>query len=375
MTLRWILLAISLLLAWLTWRLIELPVQQKLFAQLPERTRLRKIIGVTISLLILLGAGGLAVDHLKGYEKRLGRGVSAAMDMGDERFFDYIDAMKLNAKICDSYRPPFDGICNSNADHMKFALFGDSHAGQYVPGLLNASTSKDGWLFLGHPACPPTTHINVIEGGEDRKCEVFNKTVLKILAEQKTIKTVVLASLGTPYFKGYDKPSAYNRDGNMKIISDTRKGSLPDMYYQGMSSMIATLRAMGKQVVLIVDDPEMPFEIKACIGGRPLQGVVSKEEKICDVSRAEYERRSQDYRKVITQLKVDYPDMLVFDPANLFCDDKACLPWHNSRSFYRDSDHFSAYGSRYVGHIFLKWLSEHGVAITSDALLDNAWEE
>jgi peptidoglycan/LPS O-acetylase OafA/YrhL len=362
------LVALAFLLAWLTWRFVELPVRKNLFAHAAPRLRMKKMIAVSLLLLFILGGAGAAVFWGNGFSKRFAHFERAATDIG-ENSSDYIIAMKLNETICDPIRSGLDedSVCKTNAkDRIRFALLGDSHAAHYIPGLMGPWTAQDGWLVLSHSGCPAVAHFDVVEKDIDRKCAAFNELSYKMLKAHPEIETAILSSMETPYFMGSAKGSPYVRDGHMAISSPVYHGSPEDMYEQGLAENIARYQALGKKVVLIVDDPEMPFDINACLGGRPLHPAARTMDS-CAVSRAAYLERTKAFRQIMARLRAKFPSLLVYDPMDLFCDADRCSPWHGEHSLYRDVDHLSIWGGKYASRFFLRWLDANGFALSNEA--------
>jgi peptidoglycan/LPS O-acetylase OafA/YrhL len=351
---RVVLVAVSLPLAWATWRLIEIPVRQKLLGAIqPGRRRKAALYAAAASLAVLLAASDTAVRF-----RILPSHMPASEDVGQEKW-----QIQLTRMFGDGYSA--DGICTGDdncaatAPHPTIVVYGDSHAEHFFPGLASALPGE-GWLLLSRSACPPVANLDVQQGNYSRDCLAWNKRAVTYLIGDNGIGTVVLASLAMPYFDGLAH-SAYSRDGAFKISSNVYAGSLPDIFYLGLVQTIRSLSDAGKQVVLVVDNPEFPFDIGMCARSGLLRSLFAGM-KNCVLPRRAFDDRVALYSAMIGRVKSEFPQLAIYDPTSLICDRSACSPWHDNRLLYRDRDHLSLYGSEFVGRDFGKWLAQQETA-------------
>jgi hypothetical protein len=275
--------------------------------------------------------------------------------------------MKMWNKVCQPIPDNWPTWCMSNKpDQVGFALFGDSHAEHYLPGLLGPGTSSDGWLFIGRSGCPPVLNVDILQQGVAVHCDEENAWAQVVLDRDHDIKTVVMSSLTTPYFMP-NPPSAYSRDSVFQLTSNGYRGSSEDIYYQGLAGMVSNLLTAGKRVVIMIDTPELNFELGRCVANRRLQFLLAGRKALpCYVTRAEYLERNQEYRRMVARLKENYPAILVYDPIDLFCDAEICPVVHDGHSLYRDNDHLSLYGGQFAGTHFLLWMAQQGIALSTE---------
>jgi peptidoglycan/LPS O-acetylase OafA/YrhL len=365
---RTVLVMLAVVLAWLTWVFVERPVQRWLPTSRLEARRFDAIRLVMSSLAVLAVAGGLGrviiVHH--GIASRVAEGVLG--DATPPQFYAYTALMKKWTNVCEPRSADRNDWCvSNNPTRDRFALYGDSHAEMFMPSLLGSGTASDGWLFVGLAGCPPITNVNVREGDIDRHCDQTNNWVHEVLSERQDIKTVVLASLGTPYFS-VSGGSGYSRDGAFRMGSTAYSGSLRDLFYQGLADSVSRLLAAHKRVILMIDTPEMDFSLGRCAVNRPLLHLLVRAKSArCGVTRAEYLKRNSQYRDMLSMIKQQHPDVLIYDPIDLFCDAEMCSVFHNGRSLYRDGDHLSVYGSMVAGGHFLEWMKQQGVPLSEEA--------
>ena len=68
----------------------------------------------------------------------------------------------------------------------------------------------------------------------------------------------------------------------------------------------------------------------------------------CFVSRSEYDLRVESYKRLVSAVVSEFPNVVLFDPSDSFCDAKQCKGFDPQFGFlYRDVDHLSDSGSRF----------------------------
>jgi peptidoglycan/LPS O-acetylase OafA/YrhL len=341
-------LAASVVLAWLTWVLIERPVASRLFARLARRRRDQAYVVTAVLALGLLAGAGAFVDSRGGFPQRLAQ---VQGDFGEQGFLAYMNAMNLPWAGCPAGNGSF---CRAQHSDATYALIGDSHAEQYIPGLFVTAPADGGWMFLTRSNCPATRYLEVwSQSLGDNQCGRSNEQKLAFLASDHAVRTVVVASLWERYL-------TLIVSGITRFSSSHYTGTPSQLYAQGLAALVDALHRQGKIVVLMMDDPGLLFDPTACVRASLLPRVVAHA-ALCSFSRKAYEARVGDYRAMIYAIARSTPGVLVYDGTGLFCQDDTCSPFRDGRSLYRDTDHLSVYGSRLAAARLLRWLADRGV--------------
>ena len=348
---RLVLIAVSLLLAWTTWQLIEIPVRQKLLGAMRSRRQQKTVLyAATASLAVLLMASDAAVQL-----RVLPAHTLAYADIGSDNWYSHLDDIAVGMDRVTALCDATDNCAATVDPRPTIAVYGDSHAEHFFPGLV-AALPDQGLVLLSRSACPPVANFDVKQDDYPRDCTAWNRKALAYLTGDDSIGTVVLASLATPYFDGM-RHSAYSRDGIFKVSSNVYRGSLPEIFQLGLAQTIRSLSDAGKRVVLVVDNPEFPFDITACARDSLLQSLLANK-RDCLLPRRAFDDRVAAYRAMVGQIKNEFPQLAIYDPTGLICNRSACSPWHGDRLLYRDNDHLSVYGSEFVGRDFGQWLAQ-----------------
>ena len=106
----------------------------------------------------------------------------------------------------------------------------------------------------------------------------------------------------------------------------------------------------NKEVWLILQVPELGFNISECIG-RP----VSFEHKLrmpCVVPKEDVLSRQAPYRLVVDSVTAKQPALKIYDPLPAMCDDRSCFGILGDTVLYQDDDHLSRNGSLFFADKF-----------------------
>ena len=245
---------LSVILAWFTYRFVESPIRFK--------KRTAKTAVILIALMTTVGTMGLVAKYNNGFDKIAGRGNPLSSDVDGWSVDDFIP--------CNSAAISPDASINecrqSTIATPTAAIFGDSHADHLFPGLAKADPDR-GWLLVGASSCPPVSGINVKTDNPD--CQKKSENIIHYLSEHKEITTVVLSFFGN-YFIGTDFAADHLKNhvgpSTVKITSKEVIGlDAPSLFLYGLMKAVSELEASGKQVVVIIDDPELPFFARDCI--------------------------------------------------------------------------------------------------------------
>ena len=330
---------VSVLLAWITYRLIELPI--------------RTGAGITLK---TVGLGfGMATMALAGLAVYLSEGMPSRFSKDNLALIQ--DVTNYGSGPDDRTNCPSElrattlrtGYCRgSSARGSSAVVWGDSHAERFFEGVANLDDTRS-WLLLGASSCPPVVGIEVLTA-DRQNCSAVNSDVVKFIDGNAAIDTVVLV-----FFGNYIMTDAYAADHlagpGPSTISITVPGTpqlgKTDSFAFGLGAAVASLQSSGKRVVIIIDDPELPFFPKRCVS-RPF---VTPD--VCVISRADVERRQHDFRAVIDSVVKQHPGVIVFDPLKLFCNEEVCSPVKDGVMLYSDSHHLSQRGSAEVASNFL----------------------
>jgi peptidoglycan/LPS O-acetylase OafA/YrhL len=318
--------ALSFLLAWLTYELIEKPLRF-------GGTTYWRIVILTALLAILGGLGyytskngGLDFRH-PAIEQEV------AQFQWDETPFSGEGACKKLAPMT----LPSNAACVGNKSASVYVI-GDSHANSLAPGLNAAGVDA---LVINGSACLPLLGV----AQESKVCRDIIGQVLEYFQHDTHVTTVILTFRGPLYLYG----RGFNERIRVKISSsDDPSRSSIDTFRYSLAATLDALSRSGKKTILVLDQAELGFDPRSCINSRPLWLTGHEIRETCAVPRTDFDKRNNEYRHMIQEVVKDRPDVKVFDTAQQFCDANWCWAMKDGEVLYRDDDHLSIAGSIFV---------------------------
>lgn len=339
----WTLILLTLLFSILSWRFVEQPFRGK-GRLLEDRTQLFGVAGGVMGLAIGLS---LWIRVADGFPRRFD-----SVSLIDEVRED--SEWKRWAQCQNLVQRPNVGedLCRLGSDQVapSFLLWGDSHA-LALATAVNVSATK--YRVAGRVAtrvsCPP--FLGITETGRDLSCQDFNNAVLQYIERRPELTTILLASRWALFAEGNfhkaeKKPGVQLVDTWSDTAKDAAHSTLFDV---GLTRAVQKLLALNRKVVLIGPVPEVGYQVPpafviALRTGRDLNNIIGPK-------LSEYQDRNHTVLKTFERLRK--PDQVqVVHIWEKMCDTQLCRVVTNGHVLYRDSDHLSTFGARYVSEVF-----------------------
>jgi peptidoglycan/LPS O-acetylase OafA/YrhL len=339
--LRLLMVAIAVAAAILTYHLVESPVRRR-----SDLKRIGALLGIAT---LALGTWGLVIVEADGFPQR----TSLATDP-----VAWSMALRNEPRCMDVYRQPADlrdeTLCirNDYRRSPRIVLLGDSHANSLWPGVL-ATYADFSALNIGASGC---TYLRDTEFWHDdapvtrRSCPILIGAAYSAVTPDTRL--VILAARNAQYVENAAESAA-----NFDFRSPTHFGS-PDfpaarpieVFERSLARDLSVLLESDREVVIVLQVPELNFLPRHCLRARPYERLLAKPEIHCSMPRAAVVRRQANYRAAITRVvgALADPDLHVVDPMDALCDAKECHAIIDGVLMYRDDDHLSVAGSRYV---------------------------
>lgn len=345
----WIRVAIVLVsgvLAWLTFVLLERRVRHTTEPLAPW---------LLLTLLAATGAFGHFIDTHDGLPARTRR---VNTDLAQFEWEVPRWAWNEAAPICRDRARNVHGIqayCNQSLPAPpQVALFGDSHALQLYPGLAERlGRTNQSLLLLGASGCPPGLDLDVQWTVDRKPCREVINAALDTLLQTPSIRTILVAHRGPFYIEGLPTDFEQHKDPGARIRlaygnEPVAHGDNVPAYRQAMARTLAALRQSGKRVVLVIDAPEIGLEPRDCLPLREHTLTPHPVNTACAITVEAYRQRAHRYLEVTQALLKDFGDLDVWDLPRAFCDDRLCHGMAGDRALYRDANHLSVNGSRWI---------------------------
>jgi peptidoglycan/LPS O-acetylase OafA/YrhL len=308
-------LALSLLLAVLTWRFVERPLRRASWSPLPL-------------------AGSLLAACVAAFV------VSVLMPPGKANDLRYVSI----AEPCEDVKADY---CLRHGNPA-VAVIGDSHAYHLMPGLL-AEAPERGWLLLANSSCPPLVGVKVIFPGAN--CGTKDQVLLTHVSAMP-VETVVLAFFGSYALDTNVAADDVRGSGPRETVFDYPGSNKAELLLKGLEAAVTMLH--DKHVVLVLDVPELPFMPRDCLARAGAAPQIAD----CSVRRSDVLQRQRQLREAFAELAARHANVRVFDPLDLLCSADRCAVDRGNMMLYRDSNHLSDRGSRIVARGLLPMLGE-----------------
>ena len=200
-------------------------------------------------------------------------------------------------------------------------LFGDSHAMQYFPALVQVAKRR-GWrlVHLAKGGCPPA-RVRVLyplTPRENPACDKWRKYALARI-EQVEHPALVVVGSSVRYTV---------LDGDRKLD----RGASTRALAAGYVPTLERLRAAAGRVEVLTDAPRPPWNIPECVSG------ALRKLRRCAFARGPAVARAFAIRDAVARVR----GVRTIDPTNQFCLRDVCPAVVGNVLVYRNSGHITA---------------------------------
>jgi hypothetical protein len=319
-----VMLALSFVLAYLSWLIIEQPIRKKTFL----KTRKELFIGFFISTLILLSIAAF-INKQAGLPERFKN--IAALEEIKARNFDQkcadIPANNFNEKKC-----IFSTDIQSNS--LKYVIWGDSHALAMAPAIIDAAKEYNISGFLSaNSGCPPLIDTQLYNKSENQKCVAANTATFDNIGHDVTV--FLVARWGY-----YLDRSPITKEGPawLKDKTSTKRG-VNENYHSLEHGLVKTIKALKdkkNRIILIDTVPEFPKDPAIMMW------------QFNQATTLPIEDYANWHRPVTNLLQriSNQTDIKFIEPSNIFCDENECTASTATETYFRDNDHISRAGAK-----------------------------
>jgi peptidoglycan/LPS O-acetylase OafA/YrhL len=338
--LRILMVALALVAAMLTYRLVERPIRRR-----NDLERVGAWLGV---LLLALGAWGVLMFVTEGFRWRTPLAtnpIAWPLELRSEpRCMEF---QGHPAELRD------EALCVRNDyDHPpRIVVLGDSHANALWPGVLSAYPDLP-VLDIGASACAylrRTDFWHPSAPGRRGTCPALMDTAYRAIT--RDARLVILAARDTMYADAQEGQTfGLPGIGQFTALDFPEAGRI-EAFERSLARDLLLLLDSDREVVLVLQVPELGFLPRRCLQARPYELLLPKAAVLtCSVPRVRVEQRQASYRAAIARAvrAVDDPDLHVVDPMEVLCDAAECHAMIDGVLMYRDDHHLSMAGSRHV---------------------------
>lgn len=333
-----IILSATLLLAIFSYHYIERPFRSKRIAF--------KYSITWLLILPIVGALGLNAlnERYHGFGMRLGQNyVNLEQKLNK---YSYPNREKcMNFQASDPKKMCHIGAIDSS---KKAFLFGDSHANHFW-GFMDI-IGKDADLDIYAQAtssCITLPNIYLYDWS-NHKNDIYHRCYSQTMQyyqriQQEKFDYVILAHV----WNNYASDHVINKIGDVRTVNESRK-----RIERAMREALDIIVSTGAKPVFIKTINPMPYGFMTCFYEN------AKLRKDFADNRCNPDSYQPDdnswFSQLFTQLKIDYPTLIIIDPKDVQCDKTSCLTDIDGVPVYRDVGHITDYASTLFGMMYIK---------------------
>ncbi len=318
---RLIAVALSLLLAWLTFEFVEKRIRFNF-------TSRKAVLLLAVNSAVFLF--GIYVGATGGVP---GRGISEQLASAD--VFRGSRKSDASCKRLLDISLPADAVCITNSPEPKILFVGNSHAMALNSAIYTGDFDAKS-LLIGAHGCsvyPKLHYTPTFEHSFGNNCTAIAEAAIGAAMQLPSLETIIIAMNAAKVRA--DVHSIFDIDG---VPLSEREA-----FSQGNGAMIHAMQKAGKRVVFSIDTPRLTRAPESC-----LRRLWFMEPAGCVMTRELHDSARAAYLEAVRGLSRDHPGLTVFDPTGLFCDETTCRDQRDGHSLYNDRHHISVFGSQMV---------------------------
>lgn len=332
----------SFSLAVVSWRYVETPFRKKQLVAEP-----RQMLRVSAAATFALVAVGMVGIYGQGVPEQDSHNSVMHYEENDPEWLRWGECEDKSRALGSDGKPCAIG---SVGEVPSFIFWGDSH-GMSLASAVDRSAALNGLAgeLVVASGCPPLDKI-VRQGRAT--CDAFNTDVLAYLAAHDEISTVIMAARWTfivsgDYVKREESYALKLIDLQATQPDDTDNASVLEI---GLRRTIERLQELGKNVVLVGPVPEIGYDVPSATfvalkTNRDVNALISP-------TVSEHEKRNSKVTAIFDGLQGNTAVSAIVYPSEYLCDPDYCKVAIGNSPLYRDDNHLSTSGSKYLARMF-----------------------
>ncbi|WP_025821384.1 acyltransferase family protein [Shewanella marina] len=225
-----------------------------------------------------------------------------------------------------------DSRCRTS-DEPEILVWGDSFAMHIVQGIISSNKNVK-LIQLTKSSCSPIFDIAPSKNGSfSADCIKFNDDVKNWVKDNKSVKYVVISS---PF------NSLFNENKKIRLRDGTdivNRQVVVDKFY----STLKYFKDLGIDPVIILPPPVNGVNIGKCLDRATF---FEQDLNVCDFTKKNIPLKQLEIYQWLLSLANDYK---VIRTDKLICERNICITHIGNKFIYRDNEHLSYEGSRFLG--------------------------
>ena len=323
---------ISIVLAWLTYKLVERPIR------FGKQSRIKT--ATLVLLMFVVGGVGYTTYKKDGLSSR-------EFISTNERIKNTFSNRNGSRDWfpCTKHIPEFKDIafetCILTKDELPTIMFvGDSHTDHFKTAINDKFSSRSVLTVVKTSCLPFSTNSHF----SNTECKKAYNAVIDFLDKNSTVKTVVLSG-----YWSYLMSGGFEKSGKLwRLASSLTEEGVSTFKSNGIDFVSRALKN-DREVIFLKDIPDLGFTIQTCFDIRPIRitPLVSVRQD-CSINFEEFIKRLSPYDAVINEFLPLFPTVKIYDPRPLFCQGGKCVGTNGFLPYYNDGDHLNDIGASIV---------------------------
>jgi len=296
---------ISVILAAVTYRLVELPLRR-------TWTTNGRMALLAVPL-VAVATVGIVTHQSDGVGSRRVVALNPVLDDGEpDGIQQWIEeGCGLEGEVASEIARCF----TDTREPVRYALIGDSKAYTLIGGFIRTSDERGRWTMIGGNGDAGAPVPMVIDHPAYETYQPLIIGAIDAVNAEPDIEVVVLVGAVRAMFG---------------IADETSFAELPDspnyaLVAEGLRTAVDRLVGGGKKVVLYVDNPPLNSPancLERSTAYRFLDDLLRERVPRCSLSREDFDRQTAGYRTLLADIAAERPDAVtVFDPSDVYFDD------------------------------------------------------
>ncbi len=331
---------LSLLLAHLSYHLIEIPTRKYL-----TQANLKKEIFVILISCILIGLVSFCIKKFT-FEGRLPEIIELVANETNNK----LDI----SKYCSNSKTN-NGCEIGDKNFISAILIGDSQAETLISPLLK--NTKGNILLFSLHGCGTIKNMGLRHLPKDsEECIVFNNNLIQKINLISFDIPVIIVNRYALYLKGYlpnENEKYISRPGPKALFInnnqfDVSKENFEQIFYENYKDTISEI-SNNRKIFLVRPYPEMEMNIPKKLS-RAL--IFKNEYEDVRISKENYINRNKEIWEMQDRIANKYDNVNILNPLIYLCSNNYCNGLKNKRPLYYDDTHLSEYGNQLLVPMF-----------------------
>lgn len=317
--------ALALVLAYLTWKLVELPIRNQ--RNMPFKTAALRFYAIPACVFLAVGLYSYATE---GAPQRFSDDIRQLISSYSfERDLTRTCSIRAGEyeTVTLSYLTSHCAFGQMKNQTAEVLLYGDSHANHFKPFVDDLSRNanlKSVYFVEGSCSAIDLYDPRSANGAAPTSCQKRNADLLKMAGD---FKYVALASSWS--YKG--KENFFNAQLESVVQSIITAGAIP---------------------VVFKDNPYYESDLSQCVLFKR-RGWVGAD-KNCSIPYSFVSATQGSMNQVIDQIKLRHPQIIVIDPKIVMCSASECATYIGNIALYKDANHINAKASALLAQRYLQ---------------------